>query len=638
MPTRRPLPRLPRLLRTACLLSAVAATVGSSTLLTTPLSRAYASGSLTPGNLLVSTSLWATDAAITSGTTQLPPGCSTATGAPNPCATAIAGGSYPYVFNNDAIDSSFGVTQPIVLDQLNPANGQVLSTLTVPNSLQAGVTSSSDQLVTSFSSKSEIALNQSTDGNDVTFMGYVAPVGTIDASNSNTPGDVDPTNTGPTSSYYRAVAQLDQNSNFQFTETNAYSGNNGRAAILNPGNDSIYTVGNAGNGGNPEPQGVVVGSGAQIFTPASQPESAQTPGQPTPLGNFNVRELGLAADKSAKDNNFRGLTFQNNVIYATKGSGSNGVDTVYFVDTSGGACPGGSGVPATNAALPSASTFVSPTFSTNNAALGLTTSNPGLTPTNMCVLNGFPTSSAKNANDASDYPFGIWFANPTTLYVADEGAGDNAYLGGTYTAAAASTTAGLQKWTLNSATGTWTLDYTLQNGLNLGTPYSVASSGGNSYPTGTNSYPGSKGTTVTGPWEPANDGLRNLTGQVNANGTVTLWATTSTVSYDGDQGADPNSLVSITDDANAIALPPSESFSTVMAPHVRAGYSRSLLRPGDQRHATGPDPRGPVGSTHPNLGGRGGCRVVATVSPPRTTEPGAVGRLAPLSHREEETV
>ncbi len=33
------------------------------------------------------------------------------------------------------------------------------------------------------------------------------------------------------------------------------------------------------------------------------------------------------------------------------------------------------------------------------------------------------------------FPFGIWFANPTTLFVADEGNGDNTYSAdtGTYT-------------------------------------------------------------------------------------------------------------------------------------------------------------------------------------------------------------
>ncbi|HEX4289932.1 MAG TPA: hypothetical protein VH021_13495, partial [Trebonia sp.] len=171
---------------------------------------------------------------------------------------------------------------------------------------------------------------------------------------------------------------------------------------------------------------------------------------------------------------------------------------------------------------------------------------------NMCILKGFPTALAKNATDASDYPFGLWFANPTTLYVADEGAGDNTYANGSYTAAAASTTAGLQKWVYSSTAGQWELAYTLQNGLKLGAPYTVRG-----YPTGVNS--------VTGlPWAPATDGLRNLTGQVDRDGTVSIWAVTSTVSGGGDQGADPNQLVEITDSLKATAPSSREGFRTVV--------------------------------------------------------------------------
>ena len=382
-----------------------------------------------PNKVLVSLSTWQQAPAIAAGMTQLPPGCSHAPKAPNPCATAVAGGDYPFTFNNDQVDGSFGITQPIVLEQINPSSGKTMVVLVVPNS----TTTSGDQLVTSFSSKSEMALNQSTDGSDVTFMGYVAPVAAIDVSNSNTPGAVDPTNSGGTTPFYRAVADVDRGGQFQFTQTNAYSGNNGRAAVLNSSNDSFYTVGNAGNGANPEPQGVVEGAGSQIMASSTLPESEQSTGAPTPLANFNVKQLGLAADKSAKDNNFRGLTVSNGVIYTTKGSGSNGVDTVYFLDPTGTACPtGGVGVPSTGATLPSATTWISPTFTTSDPALGLTMKNPGLSPTNTCILSGFPTTSAKESNDASLYPFGIWFANPDTLYVADEGAGDAAFSNGMY--------------------------------------------------------------------------------------------------------------------------------------------------------------------------------------------------------------
>jgi hypothetical protein len=519
---------------------------------------------LTPGNLLVTTGVWTTNTDINAGTTELPPNCAAANPAYVTCGTAVAPGTYPIVFNNDASDGSFGVTEPIVLDEVNPHNGRLVKAVTVPDNPANG-----DYLTTSFSSKSELAVSQSTDGQYDTFVGYVAPPGTIDASNANTPGEIDPTIADPATPVYRAVAQVSAAGRFEFTETNAFSGDNGRAAILDPEDGprgTIFAVGNAGNGASPEPAAVIGGAGSQILTPADEPETAQTPGTPIPFGNFNVTELGDPADKSGKDDNYRGLSVYDGVVYFTKGSGSNGVDTVYFADPSGSAsAANGVGLPSTSETLPSVSSWTAPTYSTSNSALGLTTKNPGLTPTNAYILKGFPTALAKGATDASDYPFGLWFANPTTLYVADEGAGDNTYNAATntYTAAAASTTAGLQKWSFNSSAGEWQLDYVLQGGLDLGTPYRVAPDGrGDHYPAGLNSTDAGTGL----PWAPAADGLRNLTGRVNRNGTVSLWASTSTVSGSGDQGADPNKLVEITDDLGATAASQvaHERFQTVL--------------------------------------------------------------------------
>ena len=496
---------------------------------------------LLAGNLLVSGSVYQNDPNIVAGVTELPPGCVATT------CTAIAGGTYPYVFNNDTIDGSFGVTSKVMLAELTPS-GHFLGSLQVPNSSEPDAEHGDGQMVTSFSSKSEMALNLSTDGRYVTFMGYDAPVGAVDVSNSNTPGVIDPTNP-VTGAYYRVVAQLGQDGRFHFTETNAYSGNNGRAATLNDtrGADLIYTAGNAGNGSNPQPPGVVLGAGAQGIQPSNRPESAQNPGQPTPVGSFNVTQLGDKADKVGKDDNFRGMTISHNVLYYTKGSGSNGVNTVYFVDPTGQACPSGVGLPVPGAPLPTAT-----------LTLDATT---GLTPSNMCVLKGFPTTLAKSSTDS--FPFGLWFANPDTLYVADEGGGTTTFdpATGQYTAAAASITAGLQKWVFNHGLGSWQLAYTLQSGLDLGQPYTVAG-----YPIGDNP--------VTAlPWAPAADGLRNLTGRVNRDGTVTVWAITSTVSGSGDQGADPNKLVSIIDRLPATTLPAAERFQT-----VQAAVSGSVLR------------------------------------------------------------
>jgi hypothetical protein len=99
--------------------------------------------------------------------------------------------------------------------------------------------------------------------------------------------------------------------------------------------------------------------------------------------------------------------------------------------------------------------------------------------------------------------------------------------------AATLATAGVQKWVLTS--GTWKMVYVLQSGLNIGVPYSV-----DGYPTALN---------------PATDGCRNITGRVHRDGTVSIFAVTSTVSASGDQGADPNKLVKVTDVLSATTLP-----------------------------------------------------------------------------------
>jgi hypothetical protein len=510
---------------------------------------------LYPGNLVVSRSVYDNQAGNVTVGQPLPPNCVPANVAAGSCVTAAYNGLYPYVFNNAPIDGSFGITSRIFIDQITPW-GWPISTIEIPNSLQRGVGSDSNQLVTSFSSKSELALNLSLDRRYLTFIGYVASVNAIDVSNSNTPGVVDITN--PVGeNVYRAVAQMDRWGNVTYTETNAYSGNNGRAAILNNvgGTDLYYTAGNAGNGNNPQPTGVVLGAGAQLITPSTEPEASQDPGAPTPVGTFSVTELGDKADKIGKDDNFRGLAVYNNVVYYTKGSGGNGVNTVYFVDTTGTACPKGTGVPAASVTLPTTP------FSAYDPTTG--------TPTNMCVLNGFPTLSNKNGTPVN-YPFGIWFANPTTLYVADEGDGSDAGAGDAfYQHAAAQTNAGLEKWSFNSTTGTWSMDYVLTNGLDLGVPYTVPG-----YPTGLNIGSADSDNPDGLPWSPATDGLRNITGQVNPDGTVTIWAITSTVSGGGDQGADPNKLVVITDrlSATTAAETANERFFTLKT----AGYGEVL--------------------------------------------------------------
>ncbi|MGA3089684.1 MAG: hypothetical protein ABSD75_13790 [Terriglobales bacterium] len=474
-----------------------------------------------PGNLVVSRSVYDDNPNNVQVGEILPPNCAATQGGCAGPSGAPNNGTYPYVWNDNLYDGSFGITSKIYLDQMFPF-GFVINSLEVPNSSQRGIHGGSDQMVTSFSSKSELALNLSTDHQYLTFSGYVAPIDQIDVSNSNTPGAVDPTN--PVGeNVYRAEAQVDRFGRFQFTETNSYSGNNGRAVLWNNSNgaDFFYTSGNAGNGSNPQPNGVILGAGTQIISPANEPESEQNPGTPTPVGSFNITQLGYSADKIGKDDNFRGLSIFNNVLYYSKGSGGNGVNTVYFLDTTGTACPNGVGLPSTSATLP-----------TTPLAYNIQNLQADGLPSNICILAGFPSVPNKEAT-VTAYPFGIWFANTTTLYIADEGDG---YAGGTdlYTHAAAQTTAGLQKWVFSSSTNTWKLAYTLQTGLGLGVPYTVWG-----YPTGNNAATGL-------PWAPASDGLRNITGAVVGH-YAAIWGITSTVSGNGDQGADPNQLVLVFD-------------------------------------------------------------------------------------------
>jgi hypothetical protein len=509
---------------------------------------------LEPNQLIISRSEYDNKASNVTVGEILPPNCQFTTGGCGAATGAPYNGLYPFVFNNDIYDGSFGITSKLYLDEYSLL-GFKTGTIEVPNSDEPRV-GSGDHLVTSFSSKSEGALNLSTDGDYLSFIDYVAPVNAIDASNSNTPGVIDPTNpvgVNPTTgvgAYYRAVARVGADGKFTFTETNAYSGNNGRAAVYNDAAQVFYTGGNAGNGSNPQPNGVILGAGAQIIPFDGQSEAEQNPGLPTPVASFNVTELGDKADKIGKDDNFRGMRIFNNVIYYTKGSGSNGINTVYFVDTTGTACPNGVGLPVAGAKLPTAPLSYSSS----------TLQNSGL-PSNMCILKGFPTGLAKNlptppaqvASGTTAYPFGIWFADTNTLYVADEGDGYNgtAASGDMYSHAAGQTTAGLQKWIFNSGSGEWQQAYVISKGLDIGTPYRVSG-----YPTGTNAATGL-------PWAPATDGLRNITGFVGPDGRAVIYAVSSTVSGGGDQGADPNKVFVVVDKISNTEAADAPTFSQV---------------------------------------------------------------------------
>ena len=119
----------------------------------------------TSGNIVVTRSVYSGDATTVSVGQPLPPVCP----ASADCGTAKATDNGAYasvnsnnnVFNNDAVDGSFGIASPILIDELTPT-GTLISTLAVP----------SNMLTTSFSSKSELA-NQPLAGRNGSDAGWL---------------------------------------------------------------------------------------------------------------------------------------------------------------------------------------------------------------------------------------------------------------------------------------------------------------------------------------------------------------------------------------------------------------------------------------------------------------------------------
>jgi hypothetical protein len=376
--------------------------------------------------------------------------------------------TYPLIFNDPNIS---GVQGSIHIDRYGSE----------PFSHRRGTLAVSGA-TTSFSSKSEGALTRSVDGRYLTYMGYVGPVGAEGVSNSETPGATLTTNTSPT--YDRAVVLIAADGTVTVNpQANAYSGDNPRAAITVDG-QQFYMAGNSDSTLNKDGTGPGTTIGARL----------DLPGDATSL-QLGVYVATDRPDESAKqhikDNNFRGIGIFHGNLYVSKGSGGNGDDGVFQVhDGSGDGLPAGTGNTITK-------------------------------------LLGAPATDPVSGNPSPLTPFGFWFADPTTLYVADEGYANLDASG----AVLVDPYAGLQKWSL--VAGTWTLDYIIQDGLHLAEPMTLSH-----YPTPT-----------------ATTGLRNITGTVNDDGTVTIYAITGQYSTVSGGEPDPTKLVRVRDILAATTLP-----------------------------------------------------------------------------------
>ena len=192
---------------------------------------------------------------------------------------------------------------------------------------------------------------------------------------------------------------------------------------------AYYSVGNANNGGastfglpNSTNPNVTETTGLEVVNPINASSSdagvpASNSAEVDLLIQYEFVDGGLVADggtvdKAGKDNNYRGVTQYNGALYFTKGSGSNGIQTVYTVPS-----------------LPTVANAASQTI--------------GIVPTDSAKVTG-----------GNYTPFAVFFANATTTYVTDEGSGN---------ATDVASHTGLQKWSLVGST--WQLDYVLTAGL-----------------------------------------------------------------------------------------------------------------------------------------------------------------------------
>ncbi|WP_213775939.1 hypothetical protein [Bradyrhizobium sp. dw_78] len=357
-----------------------------------------------------------------------------------------------------------------------------------------------------YGSSSEGTLQLSGNGQYLTIMGYGV---NANAFNAN-PGAYGPDSSNKalgqsgslTGQSYtpvsRVVALIGANGSVDTSTAlyNVFDQNNPRSVYTTDGK-SFYVSGQ-GNAGSDSTSGVFY----------------------TTLGSKSATSITGNDAGGGTSQDTRDVQIYNNTLYTSVDSkgGSNNRD---FIGTLGNA-----GSPPTSVANGSNGPAQLPGFGTNNAGLITITS---------ATSNGLNSGQKVNLS-----PESFFFANSTTLYVADSGDPKNTKGGN-------GGDGGLQKWSL--VNGSWVLDYTLANGLHL-----VSSSA-------------SSGTS----------GLYGLTGEVvtvNGQQEVELFATSFSLTDTGQ-----TYLYGITDSLSATSLPGDETFDELAAAPADSDFKGVAFAP-----------------------------------------------------------
>lgn len=343
-----------------------------------------------------------------------------------------------------------------------------------------------------YGSSSEGGLQLTGDGKNLVIMGYGVNAADFNA-NPAAFGPTDPTKPNALAQSSsalvpRVVAVIGADGGVDTTTalTNVFNGNNPRSVASADG--TTFYVSGQGTGSDHTAGVFYATKGATTATPITGDDTATVKGGPRNISQ-DTREVQIV----------------NGQLYVSVDSKGGKDNARSFVATVG------TGLPTT-------------TLNNNNMGETMLPGFGNSGGTGKVVLNANTANGISLAGQEINLsPEDFFFANATTLYVADSGFSKND------SAATHLGDGGLQKWSL--VNGVWTLDYTLSAGLNLVANTAAA------------------GTT----------GLLGLTGLV-VGGQVELFATNYTI---GD--TDPTFLYGITDDLGALTRPANESFTQLAA-------------------------------------------------------------------------
>jgi hypothetical protein len=357
---------------------------------------------------------------------------------------------------------------PIVLEEIDPITGLEVGQMTLPETSTTLANGTVEYGVSGeYGSSSEGLLQLSGDGQSLVIAGYGVNDVTYNDGGAAVYGNAAEAQStsvpgGPYTAVPRVVVDISYNGTVDASTAlyNVFNTNNPRSVATYDGS-SFYVSGQATGAGDPGQGLVLADDGSQSAT--SIDDTSDT----------------------------RAVEIINGQLFLSRDSKQ----------------VGGGEITTYSSALPTSTSMATP----------LT----GIGPT--VTLTAGQTNSL-NAAGQTVYlsPESYFFANATTLYIADGGIPKEKGVGD----------GGLQKWTYNTGTSTWILDYTLSKGLNL-----------------VNNTSATVGTS----------GLIGLTGTVLANGTVMLYTTNETIS-----DLDQKYLFDIADTLSATTLPVNEVFNTLV--------------------------------------------------------------------------